>query len=156
MTALTDALTITGIPAGPWRHVVTVNLPEPPSANRWWRMGRGGPAGHHMHRSAEATAYTNAAKMLYGSAVGPGKAKGWPLCPKGVPVRVDITWFRKFRAGDLDKRVGILLDALQGLAYEKDSQISCIIAIRIEAPQAERASVQVKLYEIPTDIQQEL
>jgi Holliday junction resolvase RusA-like endonuclease len=38
-------------------------------------------------------------------------------------VRLDVTWCRKHNKGDIDGILKCMLDALQGLAYTKDSQI---------------------------------
>ena len=96
-------------------------LPEPPSANRWWRNVRG-----RMVLSREARAYKqriqNAALLVQ--------------CPKVAaphPVRLRIVWHRGRKSGDLDKRIGIALDALQGIAYDNDSQIVAIDAERMES-----------------------
>jgi len=91
-------------------------LPEPPSANRWWRKWRG-----RMVLSTAARAYIQQVRLV-------------GMLQKATPVpgdvRVDLIWHRRRRSGDLDKRVGILLDALQGVAYHKDAQVCEITARR--------------------------
>lgn len=99
-------------------------LDEPPSANRWWRMVRG-----RMLLSREARAYKAMVALL-------GEASRVTPFPKGTPVRFEMFWHRGRKSGDLDKRLGIALDALQGIAYENDSQIVEISAHRDDVPYA--------------------
>lgn len=58
-------------------------------------------------------------------------------------VSVDITWYRARRSGDLDKRLGVALDALQGVAYATDAQIVRLTASRFEDPKNPRLIVTV-------------
>ena len=53
-----------------------------------------------------------------------------PLIAKPTEVCVVVHWYREALRGDLDKRFSIMLDALQGIAYENDSQIGEIHAYR--------------------------
>lgn len=124
----------TRIPAGPRLNLATpftvtversdagvmLILPVPPSANRWWRLGKG-----HMHKSEEARLYQAAVSVALSRQGGPIRA------PR--PVSVSIQWYRERKAGDLDKRLGVLLDALQGIVYENDAQVTRIVAERHEA-----------------------
>lgn len=96
---------------------LTFTLPEAPSANRWWRKFR-----NRMVLSDEAREYKSLVRMAYRSVELRGE------------IEVRVKWFRGRRAGDLDKRVPIVLDALQGVAYANDSQIVKLSAERIEAP----------------------
>lgn len=54
--------------------------------------------------------------------------------PLSGRVRVRLRFFRAARRGDLDNRLKVALDALRGIAYEDDSQVT-----RLEAEQAEDA-----------------
>lgn len=120
-----------------WPEAVNLELPEPPSANRWWRLGRSGPNGApgHMHLSAEARAYKQAVEITTGSALRPiHGARTWPVYPPKLPLEIWVRWLRSRRAGDLDKRLGVLLDALQGTVYASDSQLEQIHAYRAEDP----------------------
>jgi len=111
---------------------VALTLPEPPSANRWWRR-----AGTRMHLSPEARAYkAMVADWCTAMRVRP--------IPAPAPVSLELTWFRGRRSGDLDKRLGVLLDALQGSAYENDSQIVAIRATRVDRPGAPGVTVRVE------------
>lgn len=88
---------------------LSLTLPEPPSANRWWRNVNG-----RMVTSREARVYkTGVASVCL--------TKG--LTPIDGPVVVEIIWYRGRKSGDLDKRLGVVLDALQGSMYHNDSQI---------------------------------
>jgi crossover junction endodeoxyribonuclease RusA len=106
----------------------TFTLPEPPSANRWWRKFQ-----NRMVLSAEARAYkTRVAVMLH--------AKAQPLTG---PVALTLTWYRGRKAGDLDKRVGVLLDGLQGVLYANDAQIVALHAYRFDDKKNPRVEVTV-------------
>jgi crossover junction endodeoxyribonuclease RusA len=100
------------------------HLDEPPSANRWWRN-----VGGRMVLSREAREYKQYVANF-------ALTKRYRPIPKDTPVVVRLRWQRGRRSGDLDKRIGITLDALQGVAYENDSQIVEIHATRIDLPHA--------------------
>jgi crossover junction endodeoxyribonuclease RusA len=107
-------------------------LHEPPSANRWWRMVRG-----RMVTSKEARQYKQDVQSV---ALASGMVN--PI-PKGTEVRVAFFWWRGRKSGDLDKRLGVLLDALQGVAYENDSQIVEIEAHRSDSPNPHACVVHI-------------
>jgi Holliday junction resolvase RusA-like endonuclease len=95
-----------------------VRLPVPPSANRWWRNVNG-----RMVTSAAARDYKQAIPALAGKQ---------PKILAPTPVMVSVIWYRAMKSGDLDKRLGVVLDALQGVSYESDSQIVELHAYRLE------------------------
>lgn len=64
--------------------------------------------------------------------------------PEGVPVVVTFWWYRQRQAGDLDKRIGITLDALQGHWYENDRQVAVLHCYRMEDRANPRLEVEVK------------
>jgi Holliday junction resolvase RusA-like endonuclease len=105
---------------------LTFTLPVPPSANRWWRKWK-----NRMVLSDEAREYKSLVRMAYRRAELQGA------------VTVSIAWYRERRSGDLDKRLGVCLDALQGVAYATDAQITRIIASRFEDPKNPRLIVTV-------------
>ena len=62
------------------------------------------------------------------------------------PVGVIVVWRRDRKAGDLDKRLGVLLDALQGVVYASDAQVVQIWARRCdEHPELEPGTVRVEV-----------
>lgn len=92
-------------------------LPEPPSANRWWRKFR-----NRMVLSAEARAYIRLVRATIPARLHAG------------PVELAVEWHRGAKRGDLDKRLGIIQDALQGVLVRNDAQVTRIVASRHEAP----------------------
>jgi Holliday junction resolvase RusA-like endonuclease len=118
--------------AAPSAGAVTVTLPEPPSANRWWRH-----VGDRVLLSREARAYKQHVATLLGTVL-----RLRPVAPPTL-VRVDVTWYRGRRSGDLDKRLGVLLDALQGTAYESDAQVAALSAERIDRPRDPGVAVTI-------------
>ena len=148
------------------RVALVLELPVPPSANRWWRMGRTGQGrgARHMHKSAAASSYQADVfrRACLARGLPPFNARlhpampqlreylmvhhrgDWPMFPKGTPCRVTITWYRNPFTGDMDKRVGILLDALQGIAYDKDSQVAELHAYRLDVREESRVRVEVE------------
>lgn len=103
---------------------IELKLPEAPSGNRYWRHARG-----RTYRSAEANEYRELV---------------WVKCreftrldapfPKGVEVEVTATWHRSRKAGDLDNRWKVLGDALNGIVWDDDSQITVLHLYRKESP----------------------
>ena len=109
--------------------MTTLILPYPPSSNRYWRNFRG-----RMVRSAEAEAYNSSV--------------GWYCNLKGIApvagsVAVVMNFYRPAKMGDLDNRIKICLDALQGYAYENDKQIVEIHAYRREDKKEPRVEIEI-------------
>jgi crossover junction endodeoxyribonuclease RusA len=105
---------------------LTFTLPVPPSANRWWRKWK-----NRMVLSDEARNYKALVKAAYKRAEIRGE------------IAVEVTWHRERRSGDLDKRLGVVLDSLQGVAYATDAQIVRLTATRREDPKNPRLIVTV-------------
>ncbi len=112
-----------------------LTLPEAPAANRFYRKWQGrmvmGPVGRAYKLEVAAI------------------ARGWlrtddPLYTLGVPLTVSVSWYRGRRSGDLDGRLKVLLDALQGTVYENDSQIVQLHAFRYEDKAHPRMEVTVE------------
>lgn len=114
-----------------------LDLPEPPSANRYWRVYRG-----RVVVSAEATRY----KALV--IVEAMRVRHRPF-GKDVPVAVTLNWFRGKRMGDLDNRIKVTLDALRGVLYADDKQVVEIHAFRSDDPRKGRLTVKVERKDIP-------
>lgn len=109
---------------------MTITLPPPPSANRYWRNFRG-----RTVVSGEAKAYKDAAAWL-------ARAAGMDE-PLTGNVALTVRWYRERKAGDLSNRLKILEDALQGVAYVNDSQIVRIVAERYDDKRNPRVEVEV-------------
>lgn len=92
-----------------------LELPMPPSANRYWRFvtNRGAIA------SKEARDYKLRVRALYSPRILAGR----------VAVRLDVYLCR----GDLDNRIKCVLDALKGVAYLDDRQVASLQAEEYEA-----------------------
>lgn len=58
-------------------------------------------------------------------------------------VSVSVKYFRERRSGDLDNRLKCLFDALQGVIYVSDSQITEIYASRHEDKNNPRVEVEI-------------
>lgn len=95
---------------------MNLSLPIPPSANRYWRTYRGATV-----VSAEAKAYKTEVGWL---------AKAIIREPLTCPVAVTLHVYRPAKRGDLDNYSKVLLDSLNGIAYEDDAQIVEIHAYR--------------------------
>ena len=105
---------------------LTFTMPVPPSSNRWWRKWK-----NRMVLSDEAREY----KLLVAKAYRRAELKG--------DIAVSLTWYRERRSGDLDKRLGVILDSLQGIAYASDAQITQLTAKRVDDPKNARVIVTV-------------
>lgn len=98
----------------------SITLPFPPSSNRYWRNVNG-----RMVKSAAARAYRDEAGWRSLSQNGRQR-------PLTGNVKVSMDLYRPARRGDLDNRIKILLDSLEGIAFENDSQIIEIHARQFE------------------------
>lgn len=88
---------------------MTYRYPLPPSANKYWRLARG-----RLIVSDEAKQYKHTVAML---------AKVDGVRPLTGPVAVTVAVYRERKSGDLDNRLKVLFDALQGAFYANDAQI---------------------------------
>ena len=123
-----EASTTTTTQAGRQGMLVLI-CPEPPSANRWWRRH-----GTTIHLSNEAKAYKADVAQRAG-------VNGATLFPTEL-LSVIVVWHRSRKSGDLDKRLGVLLDGLQERqqknappipgVYASDAQIVQIWARRCD------------------------
>ena len=109
-------------------ETIELTLPWPPSSNRYWRNCRG-----RMVKSKEATDYcATVAKLCEDLRTSIGE----------VIVRLDF--YRPRKAGDLDNRIKILLDAMQRTAYKDDKQIVEIHARRFDDKANPRVEVRIQ------------
>ncbi len=109
--------------------MITITLPYPPSANRYWRMVKG-----RIIVSAEAKAY----KMRVGLMCAASK-----LRPLVGDVSLSVEVYRPAKRGDLDNTLKILQDSLRGFAFVDDSQVVEIYARRGDDKDNPRAVVTV-------------
>lgn len=107
-----------------------VTLPYPPSANRYWRHDRG-----VIHRSTEANEYIKAVGIM---------CLGFGIKPLVGNVSVILNFYRPAKRGDLDNSLKVILDSLRGFAYEDDSQIVEIHAMRHESKDDPRVEVSIQ------------
>ena len=113
------------VPSGPF----SVRLPVPPSARDYWRVWR-----NRAVRTKEAEQYCAIVRASIGArALYHGE------------LAIAVTWFREARRGDLDNRLKILLDALQGALYVNDCQVVELHAFRKEAPTDPHMLVMVEV-----------
>ena len=105
------------------RAPVVLTLPQPPSANVYYRRH-----GLVVHRSKAAADYV---KMVAVSAHGI-RQNGEPAFPS-EDVIITVTWHRSERRGDLPNRTKILYDALEGIMYADDKQIAEEHTRRVDA-----------------------
>lgn len=110
------------------RFLARLVLPEPPSANRYWRtvLVRGRAT---TLLSKEARAYRRAVAELWPTLTFAKDLGGRPVTDD---VQVSLVWYRARRSGDLDNRIKQVLDALKGLVYADDKQITGITAYRVD------------------------
>ena len=109
-----------------------LELPLPPLANRYWRLGRG-----HLYRSHDAEVYRQTVAVL---------GRDYPRHDGDVVVTVKV--YRKRHAGDLDNYLKVLLDALQGVAFTNDRQVQTILA-SLEPVDPVRPRVEVIVSDAP-------
>ncbi len=109
---------------------IALTLPLGPSANRYWRNVRG-----VMVKSEAAREYQEQVGWL-------ARAAGLRKPILGA-VAVTLRVFRKQRSGDLDNKIKPLLDSLNGIAWNDDSQIVEIHAFRFDDPKNPRIEVEI-------------
>lgn len=112
-----------------------LTLPVPPSANRYWSLDRRG----FIRVSDEARKYKQGVKLR---ALTEGLRK-----PLAGPVVASVVVYRARRAGDLDNSLKVLLDALNGICFEDDSQVVEIHARREDDPSNPRVVITVEAAE---------
>lgn len=96
---------------------MTVTLPYPPSANRYWRKTKFG----RIYVSDEAKQFRRSAGLI-ARAAGIREVSG--------EVAVTLKFFRPDLRGDIDNRVKVCLDALNGIAWADDKQVGALNCTR--------------------------
>jgi crossover junction endodeoxyribonuclease RusA len=111
---------------------LSFTLPIPPSTNRYWRtmVSKKGVAVTFV--SEEAKTYKRQVAKLAGIST---------LFRSEIAVTLRV--FRPQRSGDLDNKLKVLFDALQGVVYGDDKQIVEIHAFRFEDKNNPRVEVEV-------------
>lgn len=109
---------------------ITLTLPYPPSANRYWRV-----YSNRVVVSGEATRYKKDAAQS-------AKTQGIDS-PLTGDLSIAIQVYRPLKSGDLDNRLKVVLDSLQGVAYENDSQIVEIRAWRFDDKRNPRIEISI-------------
>lgn len=99
---------------------VELTLPEPPSANRIWRTGRGRTYTSQAAKDFKAAVYAEALRQRITKPVFAG------------PVKLTMTWYRQRKAGDLSNRIKVVEDALNGVVWVDDKQVSELHLFRVD------------------------
>lgn len=107
-------------------------LPYPPSANRYWRT-----VNSRTYVSEEAKAY----KSECGWTARSQSAAGMPFAG---PVRLTMRFYRPRKAGDLDNRLKVALDALNGIAFVDDAQVIELHVYRYDDKANPRVEVEIQ------------
>ena len=116
-------------PSGGDDRDMRLTLPLPPSANAYWRAVRG-----RVLLSAVARQYKDTCALA--------AAAQW----KGGPLEGRISLHGEFYMdgrGDLDNRLKVLLDSLQGWAFYNDSQIWELRAVRHHVKREHRVEIEI-------------
>lgn len=112
----------------------TLVLPIGPSANRYWRVFR-----NMVVVSAEAKAYKQQVKII---------GLQQRVRSLGGPIAVTIKVFRPAKMRDLDNNLKVIMDALQGVLFDNDSQIVEIHAFRYDDKLNPRVEITSGIAEI--------
>jgi crossover junction endodeoxyribonuclease RusA len=114
-------------------------LPYPPSANRYWKTFaylKGWRPLVNVTPSAEAREYRERVKTILQRS---------HIQPAAGEVELEMTFYRPRRRGDLDNRLKVLLDALEGCLYFNDEQIVRITAIRKDDKEHPRVEIMFNI-----------
>ena len=106
-----------------------------PSVNRYYRHTK---QGHH-YISKEGRDFKEKLSWL---------AKAKKVQPTSEPVELHLYWYCKkaCNGGDLDNRLKVVLDALEGIIYKNDKQVVRISAEKIMGAKRDFAKIAVSKY----------
>lgn len=107
-----------------------LTLPYPPSVNRIWRV-----FGNRVIKSKEGRAYAFTVACM---------AKSREVRPVDGPLSVTVTAYRPQKRGDLDNVLKAAFDALNGVAWDDDSQVVELHALRLDDKHNPRLEVSVQ------------
>lgn len=110
-------------------RTLMATLPLPPSANRYWRTTRNG----RTYVSEDAIAYKRQIGLLLGHT----------RMTTG-PVSVTMRFYRARKSGDLDNKIKVLLDSMNGVVYADDGQIVEIHAFRDDDKSDPRVEIEIR------------
>ena len=109
------------------RTKISLTLPVAPSVNRIWRRAKQG-----MYKVKEAANYEVAVLAAW------RKAKLPTLPYPDGDVRYTMTWYRWPATGDTSNRIKVVEDALNGLAWTDDKQVTDLRVIRVDVKKGEQ------------------
>jgi crossover junction endodeoxyribonuclease RusA len=152
--------------------VITLTLPYPISANRYWTTRVVTPKGTRKpmaitHPSTEAQAYRRqveqaavlcaigkplAGRVRIDIALYPHRPQDWVKRARVAP----LTWDDDVRCIDLDNANKVLLDALKGIAIEDDKWVRELHSQRMEPDGEARVVVTITPLALPASPQAEL
>lgn len=120
-------------------RVIALTLPVPPSVNTNWKPNnRGG-----MYKSDEAKQYQQEVSIL-------ARQAGIFAIPfADGEIKVTVRWYRARQSGDLDNRLKVLWDALNGVLWTDDAQVGVIHAERYEDARNPRIEIEVTRRAMP-------
>jgi crossover junction endodeoxyribonuclease RusA len=107
-----------------------LTLPYPPSVNAIWRVFR--------NRIIKAKVGRDYAKRVQ------LEARQQEAAPLQGPVSVSVTAYRPQKRGDLDNTLKAAFDALNGVAWDDDSQVVELHALRLDDKHNPRLEVSVR------------
>ena len=110
-------------------QTIGLTLDYPPSSNRYWRKTRTG----RVYVSEEAISYRDDVLI-----------KTLKIKPMKGELSLSAKFYRPRKSGDLDNRLKILIDAMQGRCFENDSQIVEIHAFRFDDKISPRVEVEIR------------
>lgn len=96
--------------------MITLELPLPPSTNRYWRN-----VGYKTLKSKEAREYAQTVGMLCRIA---------DVTPLAGDVSLELDIYFPDKRGDLSNRIKVCEDALNGHTYQDDKQVKRLVAER--------------------------